>query len=100
MSDGGTSFETKPALNSAAPNPTAPNSTAPNSTAPNSTALNPTALTVADVAKMLSAAGRQRVTPEQIGADVAAGAPTNADGTINLVFYAAWLAKEMANRDD
>jgi hypothetical protein len=27
--------------------------------------------------------------------DVAAGAPTNADGTINLVHFAAWLVKEM-----
>jgi hypothetical protein len=25
-----------------------------------------------------------------------AGAPTNADGSINLVHYAAWLVKEMA----
>ena len=29
---------------------------------------------------------------EQIEADVAAGTPTNADGTINLVTYAAWLS--------
>jgi len=28
-------------------------------------------------------------------ADVAAGAPTNADGTINLVHYAAWLLGDM-----
>ena len=27
-------------------------------------------------------------------ADLAAGAPTNPDGTINLVHYAAWLARE------
>jgi hypothetical protein len=29
-------------------------------------------------------------------ADIDAGAPTNADGTINLVHYAAWLVKEMS----
>jgi hypothetical protein len=33
-------------------------------------------------------------------ADVDAGAPTNGDGTINLVHYAAWLVKEMACRGD
>jgi hypothetical protein len=31
--------------------------------------------------------------------DVADGAPTNADGTINLVHYAAWLVREMAGGD-
>jgi hypothetical protein len=30
---------------------------------------------------------------------LAAGAPANADGTINLVHYAAWLVREMASRD-
>jgi hypothetical protein len=28
-------------------------------------------------------------------ADVDAGAPTNPDGTINLVSFAAWLVQEM-----
>jgi len=54
--------------------------------------LKPTALSVADVARVLAAAGGQGVTAEMIQADVDAGAPTNADGTINLVHYAAWLA--------
>jgi len=63
-------------------------------------ALNPSALPVADAARLLSAAGGHPVTPEQIMADVDAGAPTNGDGTINLVHYAAWLVKEMANRGD
>ena len=31
--------------------------------------------------------------------DIAEGAPTNADGTLNLVHYAAWLVKEMAGGD-
>jgi hypothetical protein len=75
MSVGGTSFEAKPALN-------------------------PTALPVADAARLLSAAGGQRVTAEMIQADVDAGAPTNGDGTINLVHYSAWLVKEMSNRGD
>lgn len=62
--------------------------------------LNPTALTLADAARLLSAAGGQAVTVEMLEADVAAGAPTNADGTLNLVHYAAWLVKEMAARAD
>lgn len=63
-------------------------------------ALNPSALPVADASRLLSAAGGHPVTPEQIRADVDAGALTNGDGTINLVHYAAWLVKEMANRGD
>ena len=61
-------------------------------------ALNPTALSAADAARLLSAAGGHAVTPDQIRADVEVTAPTNGDGTINLVHYAAWLVKEMANR--
>jgi len=57
--------------------------------------LSPTSLTVADAALLLTKAGGQPVTVAVIEADLAAGAPTNADGTINLVHYAAWLAKEM-----
>ena len=58
-----------------------------------------TALTVAQAAKVLSTAGGRRVTEEMIRADVDAGAPVNADGTVNLVHYTAWLAKEMAGGD-
>jgi len=31
-----------------------------------------------------------------IQTDIDDGAPLNADGTLNLVHYAAWLVKEMA----
>ena len=58
------------------------------------TKLSPTALPLADAARLLSAAGGQRVTVEMLEADIAAGAPTNPDGTINLVHYAAWLVKQ------
>jgi len=58
--------------------------------------VNPTALSVATAARLLSAAGGHPVTPEQIQADVDAGAPTNDNGTINLVHYAAWLMREFA----
>lgn len=57
--------------------------------------LNPNRLTVEQVAKLLSAAGKIAIPAEQLVADVAAGAPQNPDGTLNLVHYAAWLvAKE------
>ena len=60
----------------------------------------PAALAVSDAAKLLSAAGGQQITVEMIHADVDAGAPTNGDGTINLVNYTAWLVKEMASGGD
>ena len=50
-----------------------------------------TALTAAQVARILSAAGKRQITEAMVRADLDAGAPTNHDGTINLVHYAAWL---------
>jgi hypothetical protein len=61
--------------------------------------LSPTSLPVADAARLLARVGGQAVTLEMLQADLAAGAPANADGTINLVHYAAWLVREMASRD-
>ncbi|MCX7669612.1 MAG: hypothetical protein N2439_06025 [Anaerolineae bacterium] len=61
--------------------------------------LNPNALSLADAARLLARVGGQAVTIEMLRADIAAGAPTNADGTINLVHYAAWLLKEMGRGD-
>jgi hypothetical protein len=57
--------------------------------------LNPNALALADAARLLAKAGGWPITVEMLRADVDAGAPVNADGTINLVHYAAWLLKEM-----
>lgn len=56
--------------------------------------LNPTALTLEDAARLLSKAGGKPVREATLRADVAAGAPTNPDGTLNLVHYAAWLLRE------
>jgi hypothetical protein len=39
------------------------------------------------------------VTVDMLKADLAAGAPANPDGTINLVHYGAWLVREMSARD-
>jgi hypothetical protein len=62
-------------------------------------ALNPTSLAVADAAALLSKAAGQPVTVAMLEADRAAGAPANADGTLNLVHYAAWLVRGMNRRD-
>jgi hypothetical protein len=61
--------------------------------------LNPNALSVANAARLLSKVGGERVTEEMIRADLAAGAPKNPDGTVNLVHYAAWLVKERSGGD-
>jgi hypothetical protein len=60
-----------------------------------SSRLSPAALGVADAARVLTRMGGKPVTEEMLRADIDAGAPTNADGSINLVHYAAWLVKEM-----
>ncbi len=59
--------------------------------------LNPTRLTISDAVRALRAAGAREVTIESLRSDLDAGAPANADGTINLVQYAAWLIREMAS---
>jgi hypothetical protein len=61
--------------------------------------MDPTALPIADAAQILSKAGGRLVTEEMLRKDIDDGAPTNADGTLNLVHYAAWLIKEMARGD-
>ena len=61
--------------------------------------LSPTSLTVADAARLLTKVGGQPVTNAMLETDLAAGAPANADGSINLVHYAAWLAREMSASD-
>jgi hypothetical protein len=57
--------------------------------------LNPTALALADAAHLLTKTGGRPVTVQMIESDLAAGAPVNAEGTVNLVHYAAWLVREM-----
>ncbi len=61
--------------------------------------LNPQALRLADMARILSASGSRPVTVEMLEADIAEGAPTNPNGTMNLVHYAAWLVRELSNAD-
>lgn len=51
-------------------------------------------ITVEDLAKYLSAVYGEKFDPEEIRADIKAGAPTNPDGTMHLIEYTAWLARE------
>lgn len=41
--------------------------------------------------------GSRTLTLERLEADIAAGAPVNADGTINILKYVAWIAKELGD---
>ena len=58
--------------------------------------LNPAAMSPADAARVLTRVGGSPVTEAMLRADIDAGAPTNADGSINLVHYAAWLVQQMS----
>ena len=53
----------------------------------------PTAMSVSDAARVLSRLSGLVITVEMLEADIRSGAPTNRDGTLNLIHYAAWLAK-------
>jgi hypothetical protein len=62
-------------------------------------ALSPSAMTLQQAARVLAAVGARYATVENLRRDIEAGAPVNADGTVNLVHYAAWLARESARGD-
>jgi hypothetical protein len=49
--------------------------------------------TIAELAKSLSQISGETITVEMIESDIKAGAPTGPDGSINPVFYLAWLLK-------
>ena len=51
--------------------------------------INLMALTVEEAAKLLA------LPPEKVRKHLAAGLPTDSEGRINLVQYAAWLNKEL-----
>ena len=61
--------------------------------------LSPTALSLKNAAQLLTKTGGDEVTMGMIQSDIDDCAPANADGTLNLVHYAAWLIKEMARGD-
>ena len=63
------------------------------------TPLRTTELPISAAVRVLAKAGARHLTEEALRADIEAGAPVNADGTVNLVHYAAWLVRETARGD-
>jgi len=51
------------------------------------------ALSIDDLVQFLKSVGSAAASREIIEADIAAGAPVNADGTVDLIKYAAWLVR-------
>jgi len=62
--------------------------------------LNPNSLSLQAAAHLLSRAGNREITVDCLEADLAAGAPTNPDGTLNLVHYTAWNVQQYSQRHD
>jgi hypothetical protein len=62
--------------------------------------MSPQGLRLDDLARILTALGVKPVTVEMLQADLDDGAPTNPDGTVNVVQYLAWLLKEGAGAGD
>jgi len=60
---------------------------------------NPMALPKETLVQALKLAGSRTITIEQINADIAAGAPMNEDGTMNILAYTAWILKGNLNGD-
>ena len=71
-----------------------------NATGRQASGVNPQGLRLEDLALILSALGPKPVTVAMLRSDVATGAPTNADGTLNLIRYVAWLLEENADAGD
>ena len=59
----------------------------------------PTALPKELVVKALKLAGSRTASMESLEADIAAGAPVNDDGTMNIIAYGAWILKGNLNGD-
>ncbi|MBX3356494.1 MAG: hypothetical protein KF724_12430 [Phycisphaeraceae bacterium] len=55
----------------------------------------PASLDIDDLVRLLRASGSRQMSAERVRADIDAGAPTNPDGTINLVHYGAWLVRQV-----
>ena len=74
----------------------APSPSSPPLAAPGTARLNPAAMPLADAAHVLTRMCGRPIDEDRLRADIDMGAPTNPDGSINLVHYAAWLVREMS----
>ena len=59
---------------------------------------NARALKPEELVRALKAAGSRTISEETVAADVAAGAPANADGTVDIFLYAAWVLSRENSR--
>ena len=66
---------------------------------PAKSTLDPTALPLAEAARLLAKVSAASIHEPMLQRDVTSGAPTNPDGTLNLVHYAAWLIQETSLGD-
>lgn len=58
--------------------------------------INFTALTKEQLVLLLRKVGSTHFSLTTLDVDIAAGVPVNQDGTVNLVYYCAWLVREIA----
>ena len=59
-----------------------------------------TALRPAELVVLLRRSGSRTISEESLQRDIENGAPVNDDGTVSLIAYGAWLAKETDNAAD
>lgn len=59
----------------------------------------PASLSSYDLVRLLRASGSKHASEDTVRADIEAGAPTNVDGTINLMHYTAWLARQVTAQE-
>ena len=59
----------------------------------------PEALSKESLVTALRRSGSRTMSLERLEADIAAGAPVNADGTVNAIAYAAWILKGESDDD-
>ena len=58
--------------------------------------IDPSKLTSQQTAKLLTRLGEVDVDADSVEDDLADGAPSNSDGSLNAMRYVAWLVRELA----
>lgn len=56
--------------------------------------INLVSISADDLADLLTKVGSTSASRAEIDRHIAAGAPVNKDGTINLIYFTAWLVRE------
>ena len=62
--------------------------------------LNPLALSAENLVTLLQKAGYRAMTLDLLQEDIDGGVPVNADGTISLVKYMAWIIRAVHSNGD